>query len=197
VKKFAVALLAVASALAITPAALADSWNFTFSDSNGVTASGTITASLISGNEWGITGGTITVDATGGGISGSGDILADPSGAGTEWTLQNPPNSGGANYTADNLLFIGGDPVLDGDGFNFELTSYVGPAGGIAGNIWGNSADNYTMFEGAFNIYDSGASFILTPAPTPEPSTLLLLGTGLLGLAFVAFRKSGAIGRTY
>jgi hypothetical protein len=28
------------------------------------------------------------------------------------------------------------------------------------------------------------------PAGTPEPSSLVLLGTGLLGLAFVAFRKT-------
>jgi hypothetical protein len=37
--------------------------------------------------------------------------------------------------------------------------------------------------------YDFEYSPNLAPAPTPEPSTLILLGTGLLGLANVARRK--------
>jgi len=42
----------------------------------------------------------------------------------------------------------------------------------------------------------SGGQWTLQAVPTPEPSSLILLGSGLLGLAFVAFRKAKPAGLT-
>jgi hypothetical protein len=81
--------------------------------------------------------------------------------------------------------------------FLFDITS--GPGAGNRGNglaIWFNAPGNDGGFGGNW-IFDGsggGASVDATPAPTPEPSSLLLFGTGLFALAFVAFRKANPPG---
>jgi len=186
-KKLRIAFFGLAAAMAIAPAALADSFDYTFTYGS-VVATGTLTGSLVAAGEYDITGGTITI--TGSAIDGSGIFV--------------PVQENGNFYTGggtilsfaplpDTDLFIGADPQIDSNGaFTFDIDSGAGAGDGIA--IWSNSPGNYGGFGGnwAFNDFDGGASFDAVPesVPTPEPSSFILLGSGLLGLALVAFRKA-------
>ncbi len=66
-KKVLVAFLAVATALAITPAAMADTLAFDFTSPNGspVAAFGFLTGTNVGGNQWDITGGSIFIGGSG------------------------------------------------------------------------------------------------------------------------------------
>jgi PEP-CTERM motif len=190
-KKFYSALFAIGAALAITPATLADTFDFTYSDSQGLAATGTLTGSSIASGEYAITSGTIDITA-GGVVQGSGTLYADPISPAVE--LSNniggalETSFGGTNMSFDDLLFVGSNPQLDDNGLIFIVD-------GVGISIWGNSANNYELWEGNWAFDDGGGGTFAASAP--EPGSLLLLGTGLLGLALVAFRKARVPGLTF
>jgi len=96
--------------------------------------------------------------------------------------VQNPPGSGGANLTVDNVWYSS-DPHLDGNGVAFLLTD------GLSAELWGNSPGSYGLFIGAYNVYTNNTGPVSVNA-TPLPSTWTMLIAGFAGLGFFAYRGS-------
>jgi len=175
--KFVVFL--VASVLSTASAAKADSFNLNVSGS-GFNGSGLLTGTVTSGGVSMITGGNITINGM------SATIINNPNGT----AFSDYATGSSYDFDYDNLVSGGQSASLDTDGLLFLLSN------GAVVNLWevngvyywNEFANGQWMFDPS--VGQGGEAIDANISPTPEPGSLVLLGTGLLLLTGLVFWKS-------
>jgi len=172
------------AALLSCPAAFADTFNFSFSGS-GFMGSGTFTATETSptSGQYLITNVTGTTN----GVTISG-LLAPG-------VYPGPTSGDPAN---DNLLFV---PLVNGGALDINGFSWA-TADGTDWNLYYYDPGYGLVTDANFDSYDylsltvtdttTGVTLVGAPtavAPTPEPGSLVMLGTAVLGMAAMVRRR--------
>ena len=160
-------------------------FTFTFVDISGDAGSGSLDATLVGAGEYNATSGSLTL--TGSHFPGSYSLV--PGGPGI--------SDIGAVLGYDNDIYPSATAELDSNGLLFGDANHLIDLSDLGGQL------NFTIYENdgsgipieGFISPESDFS-LAEVTPAPEPATLTLFTSGLLGLAWISRRRGRSISRS-
>jgi len=127
--------------------------------------------------------------------------MSDFSATGTPYgniSLTLPTSPTPSSFTADSFVLTSVSLIVDGDPATEDITFYTSAAGGGGGGggarvmgdqLFSGPTSSPTFLSGSFTVGDFPVTISSPTSPVPEPSSLLLLGTGILGACGVVRNK--------